>query len=363
MKTIPSSLAIEIKCGQSFESFPQVGLLDVSTYISLEQLKFVIFRHLGVHAPCSQNDLVLAYREERGALVELKEAYMTTLERYRTYYVFSKNTWIIQGPITESTIEERCQAMSKVPFRNNVMMQQLRKMQQEYTIKATESFSDFAARFGLQGNPTTDQFDAAADQLKKHPQFAGETKETVRARAIQWIRDNDHYDLGNGTTLRKWIVPDEAPESSFDDYLSKAEQPKWWGDEVTLLAICESYQVPIVLLRSMYFRGSWYHRESWYHVFRPTHGAITAHHLWIGHLNASCYGSLVEASAEVIQNGISHFDPTAHYSRMRKADLTYMMTMGRKNSNAYQEYRKIPPEMLPTHDEDQSVAKKQQKTE
>lgn len=70
---------IHLKSGQSFEPFPSVEPLRFSSPLSsLAQLKALVSHHLG-DTP-SPSDIVLT-REEGGALLELKEGAVSSLQK------------------------------------------------------------------------------------------------------------------------------------------------------------------------------------------------------------------------------------------------------------------------------------------
>lgn len=290
---------IHLKSGQSFECIRGVAPLRFSPPpSSLAQLKTLVSHYLG-DTP-SASSLVLA-REEGGALFDLKERDVSFLKKEETLFVFSTKTWnayaVIQGAC--STVEERRNAVidafslqDDTSFMRQLRLAQQASLKDEAVQEARKRLAERIALFGLAENPDIDQegdcqFDAAGDQLRKHQQFAGETKESVRARAVKWIRDNAGCDFGHNTTVRQWVQA--LPEySSFDDYLEKMARAKWWGDEVTLLAICESYQVGVVMLSSV--QGG-----NWYRILYPVGHSEKDElpQLWLGHEHERHYWSLM----------------------------------------------------------------------
>ncbi len=146
-----------------------------------------------------------------------------------------------------------------------------------------------AALFGLQQAPGIDdkgdcQFDVVADQLRRVGRQ--ESKDSVRAQSVAWIRANAARDLGHGTTLKEWV---EVSYGSFEDYLRKTSQPQCWGDEVTLLAILEVYQVSIVIVSSTEGDKNWY--RTYYPCGKGPSDELPC--LWLGHELERHYWSLV----------------------------------------------------------------------
>lgn len=290
---------VHLKSGQSFESIPGVAPLRLSSSpSSLSQLKTSVSQHLG-DTP-SPPDIVLA-REEGGGLLQLNEGVVSSLKE-ETLFVFSTKSWkafaVIQSASSSPKDRRKAIVDAFSSHDDASFLRQLRQGQQASledntaVQDARKRLAERAALFGLQENPDIDQkgdcqFDAAADQLRKY-HFV-ETKETVRARVVRWIRENAGRDLAHDTSLRMWILALPKEEySSFDDYLEKMARAKWWGDEVTLLAICESYEVAIVMLSSV--QGG-----NWHRVLYPA-GKSEKDELpllWLGHEHERHYWSLV----------------------------------------------------------------------
>jgi hypothetical protein len=113
-----------------------------------------------------------------------------------------------------------------------------------------------ACPWNLSINPDTDdqgncQFDSAADQLRRFPEFAAVDKVAVRARAVAWLRANRDYRLSDepgAESLEEWILLTQG--LSWDDYCAKMARDKVWGDEVTMKAITEAFGVRIFLWSS-----------------------------------------------------------------------------------------------------------------
>jgi hypothetical protein len=159
---------------------------------------------------------------------------------------------------------------------------------------ARERVEKRAAIFGLKENKTIDdegdcQFDAVADQLRKYGQFLKETKESVRTRAVEWIRSHADYDLGNDTSVKQWVLELPEKNGSFDGYIAKMRGKGYWGDEVTLLAIIEAYQVGVCLVSSTVGE------ENWFRTFCPrgVEQKIEGPLLWLGLELERHYWSLV----------------------------------------------------------------------
>jgi hypothetical protein len=110
--------------------------------------------------------------------------------------------------------------------------------------------------WNLSINPNTDdqgncQFDSAADQLRRFPEFASIDKVAVRARVVAWMRANRNYRLSDepgAESLEEWILITQG--LSWDDYCDKMARDKVWGDEVTMKAITEAFGVRIFLWSS-----------------------------------------------------------------------------------------------------------------
>jgi hypothetical protein len=232
----------------------------VSLQWSLVELKSGISRFLG--GTPSPNALVLA-RAERQTLVELCERDIPHLIVHQKLFVFTLTIWnarnVVRGPL--SSFEERRKALLDVFFVESEL-EQLKRVR-ELSLKSSGSdatrrlLAERASLFEFKENRLIDregdcQFDAAADQLVRtgRQEFALETKESVRVRAVQWIRDHADHDLGHGVTVRQWI--EGLPEyGSFEVYLHKMGTAKFWGDEVTLLVIRHAYQVCISIIGSI----------------------------------------------------------------------------------------------------------------
>lgn len=117
-----------------------------------------------------------------------------------------------------------------------------------------------AAVFGLEENTSIDtegdcQFDAVADQMRKYEKFAAETKESVRARAVDWIAEHADYDLGDGVTLKEWV--ESTVGVAFFKCLNMSKIG-CLGDEATILAIVEAFQVSVVLVSPTVGQSNWY---------------------------------------------------------------------------------------------------------
>lgn len=113
-----------------------------------------------------------------------------------------------------------------------------------------------ACPWNLTINPNTDdqgncQFDSAADQLRRFPEFATVDKVSVRAKAVAWLRANRDYRLSDepgAESLEEWIRITQ--DLAWDDYCNKMARDKVWGDEVTMKAITEAFAVRIFLWSS-----------------------------------------------------------------------------------------------------------------
>lgn len=286
----PMTMTLSLKSGLSGVT---LDTLSVQPYCPLEDLKVVISRRLGNTPP--PTELVLAHLGPYEVLHELD-----AFDSQQELCFFSKESWqayqIIQQ--TSSSAEVRRSAvLAARSFESEYL--QLKHAQQfsllgNRDIQAARArLAERAAIFGLQENENIDQegdcqFDAAADQLTHYPQFLGETKESVRARAVQWIREHADHDLGHGTSVRQWIELLPEYEYSFDQYLSKMSRARYWGDEMTLLAIREAYGVCIVFLSSIE-GGAWFRTD--YPLGKSERDELP--HLWLGHEAERHYWSLV----------------------------------------------------------------------
>jgi len=113
-----------------------------------------------------------------------------------------------------------------------------------------------ACPWNLKINPNTDdegncQFDSAADQLRRFPEFKNITKQQVRARVVNWLRKNGDYKLSDedeAETLEFWIQITQNID--WKTYCDKMSKDKVWGDEVTMKAITEEFGVRIFLWSS-----------------------------------------------------------------------------------------------------------------
>ncbi len=93
------------------------------------------------------------------------------------------------------------------------------------------------------------QFDAMADQLKRRGIVGQRDMQQVQAQLCAWIEQNaERHVLENGMTLAGWIR--ETQQCSLPDYLRRMRLPNEWGDDVTLLACVECFQVEVLLWTS-----------------------------------------------------------------------------------------------------------------
>jgi hypothetical protein len=257
-----ASIFVFLKSGQSLELLVEAPL-SFPASCSLVDLKDRVSRYLG--GTPSPAEIVLA-RAQGGALIELDESSVSLLRDKQDVFVFPAKAWhahsVVQG--ASSSVDERRKAVvDHLSFESAQTRSALSLRENRDVQAARQRLAKRAALFGLQENAAIDdkgncQFDAAADQLKQHPQFGQETKESVRARAVQWIRDNAGHDLGHGTSVRGWVEALPEYHSSFDEYLEKMSRDEWWGDEITLLAIREAYSVCIIFISSIEGEGGWY---------------------------------------------------------------------------------------------------------
>jgi hypothetical protein len=200
---------------------------------------------------------------------------------------------------------KRLLALSEENFLKQIQQAQMLSLQENKDANMhRKCLVERAAMFNLRENPQIDaegdcQFDAAADQLNRTGTGDIATKESVRAACVNWIRANLNRDLGHGTTLGQWIeaLPSDYEYKSVDDYLEKMSRARWWGDEVTLLAIVEVFQVCVVLVSSL--KGA---SEIEKYPFGKG-PADELPRLWIGHEFERHYWSLVPGKDIRLQEG------------------------------------------------------------
>jgi hypothetical protein len=289
---------IYLKSGQSLELLVDKPFFVVKSW-SLVNLKTMVSAHLG--GTPSPQEIVLAHAYEL-ALVELVERDVSVLQPNTSLFVFSAKVWHAQNVIqnTLSSSEDRRKAVvesySKMSEWDLLKHAQAKSLQENRNMQATrQRLKEHAAVFELQENPNIDQkgncqFDAAADQLRQYPQFAQESMVSVRAACVKWILENERRNLGNGITIRQWIeiVAVAYGHIGFDDYLDKMSRDQRWGDEVTLLAIQEVYQVCVVFISSS--------EQDWHRISYPQGKGPTEQlpQIWLGHELERHYWSLIQ---------------------------------------------------------------------
>lgn len=276
-----------LKSGQSFGVLEKVFLSNPPK--SLDELKAAVSRALG-DTP-SPEKLFLA-RMEGGGLVSLGEHDVSRLPQ--ELFVFTHKLWRALDLGQSMAPEERREAIGKMEIAGSEkeFLMQLKEAQR-LSLKDNEAvqahrkrLAERAATFELKENPAIDQtgdcqFDAAADQLRLHG--IRETKESVRETAVRWIEEHANDDGGH---LHRWI--EETTKKKFEEYVANMRKAKTWGDEVTLLAICEAYKVAIVLVISVE-GGAWTRT----HLPKGKTPNDELQQLWLGHESERHYWSLV----------------------------------------------------------------------
>jgi hypothetical protein len=292
------SVQVTLKSGQSWDILLPKKPCVVPVSCSLEVLKETVSRHLG-DTPSPQF-IVLAI-PVRGCLEQLTGE--VRLVAGSELFVFSSKTWRAFEVVNDSSAsfddKKRVVAEATFGIENDLdFLERVKRMSLQNDKEGQagrERLEKRAAMFGLRENKAIDttgdcQFDAAADQLRKYRQFGGETKESVRKRAVEWIREHADYDLGHGTSVKQWIQAMLENNGSFDGYVVAISQEQCWGDEVTLLAITETYQVGIVLVSSTVGENNWYRA----HYPRGKGERDEVPLLWLGHELERHYWSLVK---------------------------------------------------------------------
>lgn len=86
------------------------------------------------------------------------------------------------------------------------------------------------------------QFRAIADQIYMNEQdFA-----LVRENAVSWLTENENFEVDKGTKISEFLF--DFP--SWDAYCDEMAQDGVWGDQLTLMAIAEKFQVRLWILSS-----------------------------------------------------------------------------------------------------------------
>jgi len=303
-------LELLLKSGQSFELLHEKPFVAQPEW-SLRVLKERLFEV--VRSPDPEHMVLVLQIEQTQQKLEGEENMLSSLGLLHgcTIFLYSDKVWAAQQTVNDASAsaESRRRALQGLPgvggyeqfLRDLCKAQDLSFLENKEVEEARKRLRERAALFGLQEAPGIDdqgdcQFDAAADQLRKFPQFSGETKESVRARAVSWIREHaEKFDLKN------WI--EMMPEcDTLEQYLEKMSGPRYWGDEVTLLAIIEAYQVQVVMLSSVE-GGNW--RPTYYPRGKGPVDELPC--LWLGHEHERHYWSLLAGrtilSSPVIMSG------------------------------------------------------------
>lgn len=296
------SVRLTLKSGQTWEVLLAQSPFFVPLSLSLEQLKIMVSKHLW-DTPSAQ-DIVLA-KSQDGGLTQLTDT--PNFGDGAELFVFSSKTWrafeVVKSSSASFDDKKRAVAEAFVGVGSNDLdfLQQLElakrmSLKDDEEVKAgRERLENRAAVFGLRENQEIDaegdcQFDAVADQLRKYQKFPKESKESVRAKAVEWIRSHAAYDLGNSTTVKQWVEALPENNGSFENYLLRMGQQQCWGDEVTLLAIIEAFCVGVVLISSTVGENNWYRT----HYPRGKGEKDELPLLWLGHELERHYWSLVE---------------------------------------------------------------------
>ena len=138
------------------------------------------------------------------------------------------------------------------------------------------------------------QFRAVADLLWPGDQDA---HSMVRAAAIAWLRKHADTEMQPGdpeTKVRRFIHGE-----SWEDYLRRMSRDREWGDELTLRAIANQYQIVLCVLSDVVAKGS----SSPVREIAPLSGAEDKPHHWLAHFAEVHYESLesVESNRQVDQ--------------------------------------------------------------
>lgn len=289
-------LYVFVKSGQSFKLLQDKPFVAQPEW-TLRSFKERIYKELG--SPEPEYMVLVLQIEQTQQKLEGEEKSLSSLGLTSgcTVFLYSDKVWNAQETLNDASAsaESRRQALQGLPFEGRYaqFLEDLRKAQELSLVgnkeveAAQKQLRERAALFGLAQAPDIDaqgdcQFDAVADQLKRIENSSGETKESVRATVVSWIQEHeDEFDLKN------WV--EAMPEyASLEQYLEKMSQSRYWGDEVTLLAIVEAYGVQLVMLSSL--------EEHWYRTYYPR-GKGPADQLpciWLAHEHERHYWSLAE---------------------------------------------------------------------
>jgi hypothetical protein len=295
-----NAIEVVLKSGQTFACLREDApfRFNPTSVKNFESLKKRISRHLG-DTPLPQHMILL--HEYNGGLVELQD--ISSISARMDLFVMSSKAIGASDIVSKSSSspEERQRAVIDVSCTVQDFLHRKKKGSREPSsdskaLGGRQRLEERAALFGLQENPYIDntgncQFDAAADQLCRYAAFAGATKQSVRIRVIEWIERNAESDLGHRITLRQWIEQTEGP---FDEYLKRMSKDQTWGDEITLTAIIEEFEVSIVLLSSM-------DGNNWFFTRYPRgrNASDELPILWMGHEVEIHYWSLLGQEDEL----------------------------------------------------------------
>jgi len=93
------------------------------------------------------------------------------------------------------------------------------------------------------------QFRALADQL-----FGDEERHNeVRLKIVDWLRKNKDFEVDEGTKIFDFLDLEEY--SSWNEYCDEMSRNGAWGDQFTLVAGAEVFQVNIHILSSIRSKG------------------------------------------------------------------------------------------------------------
>jgi len=95
---------------------------------------------------------------------------------------------------------------------------------------------------------------------------------TVRHVAVKWLKENEETCSVFATEDMPW-----------DKYLEAMSKPRYWGDELTLFAVCEVYGVVIHLITT--------EKENWHTVYNPSK-VKSPRHLFLAYISPIHYNTV-----------------------------------------------------------------------
>jgi len=133
------------------------------------------------------------------------------------------------------------------------------------------------------------QFAAVSDQLFGHPKFHPKIRKVV----AHWLRNHPHFAVDSTTVLSDFLEKDCFPTwNAYCDYVAEEGN---WGDQITLRAIAEIFNVEITVISSVDTPEP---NSQPITTIRPANGSDFHKSILLAHWHERHYGSLTVVDEE-----------------------------------------------------------------